>query len=331
MKKENQRLKALYVRDILLRETDENHSVTTKKIIELLEKYGISAERKSVYSDIYALDDAGLIDVMQVEGRSGGFRTLSRDFELAELKMLVDAVQSCRFISKKQCTSLIKKLSKLSSRYEESELSRSVYVYDREEKQSGVLYLIDDIHKGISENSSITFKYTELTPSKKKVERRNGESYRVSPWSLMWREDNYYLIAFDHDFRGIRHYRVDRMEKIKLTGEARRGREEFEKISLAKYYGNVFEMFKGREEMVHFRCDNRFAGAMFDRFGMSLNVTEQGDCFEFYAPIEISVRFFSWVFGFDGALQILSPESVVNEYKEQILRAMQGFEKSSKE
>ncbi len=331
MKKENQRLKTLYVKDILLRETDENHSITTKKIIELLEKYGVSAERKSVYSDIYALDDAGLIDIMQEEGRNGGFRALSRDFDLAELKMLTDAVQSCRFISKKQCTSLIKKLSKLASRYEERELSRSVYVYDREEKQSGVLYLIDVIHKAISENSSITFKYTELTPSKNKVERRNGESYRVSPWSLMWREDNYYLIAFDHDSEGIRHYRVDRMEKIKLSGDTRQGKEEFEKISLAKYYGNVFEMFKGREEIVRFRCENRFAGAMFDRFGMSLNVTECGEYFEFYAPIEISVRFFSWVFGFDGALQILSPENVVSEYKEQILRAMQKLDKKAQD
>ncbi len=331
MKKENQRLKALYVKDILLRETDENHSITTKRIIELLEGYGISAERKSVYNDIYALDDAGLIDVMQEEGRSGGFRALSRDFDLAELKMLVDAVQSCRFISNRQCGSLIKKLSRLSSRYEESELSRSVYVYDREEKESGVLYLIDVIHKAISENSSITFKYTEITPSKKKVERKNGESYRVSPWSLMWREDNYYLIAFDHDSLGIRHYRVDRMEKIKLTGKARQGKSEFEKISLAKYYGNVFEMFKGKEEIVRFRCENRFAGAMFDRFGMSLNVTECGDCFEFYAPVEISVRFFSWVFGFDGALKILSPESVVSEYKEQLSRAIHDFTNGSEE
>lgn len=326
MKKENQKLKTLYVKDILLRETDDEHSISAGKIIEILDSYGVSAERKSIYNDIYALNDAGVIDVVQEEGRNGGFRALSRTFDLAELKMLVDAVQSCRFISKKQCTSLIKKLSSLASRYEETQLSRSIYVYDREETQSGVLYLVDTIHKAISENSSISFKYTEIMPSKKKVRRRNGESYSVSPWSLMWREDNYYLIAYDHDFGEIRHYRVDRMEKISLSGEIRRGKEEFEKISLSKYYSNVFEMFKGKEEIVHFKCLNRFAGVMFDRFGMSLNVKECGDYFEFYAPIEISVRFFSWVFGFDGGLQILSPENVVNEYKKQILKAKETLE-----
>ena len=182
--------------------------------------------------------------------------------------------------------------------------------------------MTDAIHKAISENSSIRFKYTDITPSRQRVERRNGEYYTVSPWSLMWHQENYYLIAFDHLFNEIRHYRVDRMEKLKIEGEIRLGKEEFEKISLAKYYSNVFEMFKGREEMVCFRCDNRFAGAMFDRFGMSLNVTEKGDFFEFYAPIEISVRFFSWVFGFDGGLKILSPQSVVNEYREHIQRAI---------
>ena len=192
----------------------------------------------------------------------------------------------------------------------------------------GLLYLIDDIHRAVSENSSIEFKYTDLTPSKKRVRRKNGESYRVSPWSLMWREDNYYLIAFDHESMQIRHYRVDRMEDIRLSGEKRLGKEEFEKISLAKYYGNVFEMFKGREEIVRFRCKNAFAGAMLDRFGMSLSITECGDFFEFYAPVEISVRFFSWVFGFDGALQILSPENVVCEYKEQLKRSLFQFEKN---
>lgn len=322
MKKEKQKLKPFYVREILLRETDENHAINTQKIIDCLEKYGINAERKSIYSDVTALVDAGLLDIEQTAGRNGGIRVLGREFELAELKMLVDAVQSCRFISKKQCTSLIKKLSHLVSRYEESQLSRSIYVYDREEKKSTVLYLTDIIHKAISDNSVIQFKYTDIVPSKQRVERRNGESYTVSPWSLMWHQDNYYLIAFDHLAGEIRHYRVDRMEKIKITDENRLGKAEFEKISLAKYYSNVFEMFKGREEMVLFRCDNKFAGAMFDRFGMSLNITEKGEFFEFYAPIEISIRFFSWVFGFDGALKILSPQNVVDEYKEHIQKAL---------
>ncbi len=323
MKNENQKLKLLYLRDILMKETDEAHSLSASQLEEKLDRLGIRSERKSIYSDINAMCDAGILDVERTKGKNGGFRVLSRDFELAELKMLVDAVQSSRFISGKQCRELIKKLSALTCVYEEKQLSRSVYIYDREEKKhSNVLYSVDALHNAISANSVITFKYTEMTPSKKRVARKNGESYKVSPWGLIWQDENYYLVAYDHISDEIRHYRVDKMDGIEQTGEKRKGKEEFEAISLADYCSKVFGMFRGKEYNVRFRCKNSLAGAMFDRFGTSLVIEEKGEYFEFYAKVEVSVRFFGWVFGFDGALEILSPQCVLNEYKEQLKRLL---------
>ncbi len=323
MKNENQKLKLLYLKEILMRETDENHSLSAAQLEEKLDRLGIKAERKSIYSDINTMCDAGILDVERTKGKNGGFRVLSRDFELAELKMLVDAVQSSRFISGKQCRELIKKLSALTCVYEEKQLSRSVYIYDREEKKaSNVLYSVDALHNAISENSSITFKYTEMTPSKKRVARRNGESYEVSPWGLIWQDENYYLVAYDHISGEIRHYRVDKMDKIEQTGEKRMGKTEFDAVSLADYCSTVFGMFRGKEYNVHFRCKSSLAGAMFDRFGTSLITEEHGEYFEFYAKVEVSVRFFGWVFGFDGGLEILSPECVLEEYRAQLKRSL---------
>lgn len=326
MKTENQKLRILYLIEILTKYTDEEHLLNSTQIIEKLRAYGIEAERKTVYSDINALVDSGFLDVEHVGGRYGGFHVLSRKFELAELKMLVDAVQASKFITNKQCSSLIKKISDFSSVYDEKKLSRSVYIYDRAtDKTKNAYYMIDSIHCAISENRSILFQYTEMTPSKERYKRHNGDFYAVSPYALIWRDENYYLVAFHHDSGTIRHYRVDKMENIKVTENAREGAEEFEKVSLSKYSSNVFEMFLGKEYMVHFRCDNSLSGAMFDRFGDDLRIEEYGDYFEFYAPVHISVRFFGWVFGFDGGLKILSPENVVKEYRKQIEKVINSI------
>ncbi len=325
MKTEGRKLKALHIQEILLSETDSEHSLNASEIIERLEKRGISAERKSVYSDIEALCNEGFIDVISDGGRSG-YHIASRKFELAELKMLVDAVQSCRFISKKQCASLIKKLSSLASIHEASGLSRGVYIYDRSENTEGnIFYKVDKIHEAISEDRALEFVYTELLPNKTKHKKKNGKAYNISPFSLIWQEENYYLVGFDHDINLIRHYRVDRMERISVLNEKRIGTEAFEKVNLSSYCRSVFGMFGGDVVSVKFRAKNKLSGAVFDRFGYSLPVKYDGDYFEFYASVVPSIRFFGWVFGFDGALTLISPENVVNDYKAQIKRVENSF------
>lgn len=319
MKTENQKLRIIYLIDILTKYTDEDHLLNSTQIIEKLKAYGIEAERKTVYSDINALIDGGILDIEQVGGRHGGVHVLSRKFELPELKMLVDAVQSSKFITKKQCTTLIKKISEFASIYDNKKLSRSVYIYDRAtDPAKNAYYMIDSLHAAISENRSILFQYTEMTPKKEKYKRHNGEFYAVSPYALLWRDEYYYLVAYHHASKTIRHYRVDKMENIIITDSLREGTDVFDNAALAKYSSNVFEMFGGDEYVVHFKCDSKLAGAMFDRFGSDLKTFGQGECFEFYAPVQISVRFFGWVFGFAGGLQILEPENVVDEYRKQI-------------
>ncbi len=326
MRNENQKLKIIYLIEILTKYTDENHTLNASQIIEKLNAYGVQAERKSIYSDIALLSYSGILDVEQISGRNGGFHVLSRKFELAELKMLADAVQASKFITNKQCTSLIKKLSDFISVYDEKKLSRSVYIYDRvQDKDKNAYYLIDSIHYAISENKAIRFQYAEYSPSKKRVKRHDGELYEVSPYALMWRDEYYYMVAYNHKTDSIRHYRVDKMEEIQICDTARSGEEVFDKISLSGYSSNVFEMFGGKEYMVHFKCENRLAGAMFDRFGTDIHTEEFDGYFEFYAPVQISVRFFGWVFGFAGGLRILSPENVVNEYKEQLKKVVDSF------
>ncbi len=320
MKDKGRKLKALHIRDVLLKHTDSEHAMNACEIIEKLEARGISAERKSVYSDIEALCAEGFLDVVS-EGRRSGYKVASREFELAELKMLVDAVQSCRFISTSQCGELISKLSGMSSVYDAGKLSRGVYIYDREnDSDSKVFYKIDAIHEAISEDCVLKFNYTTVTPERKKLVKKNGKSYEVSPFSLIWQEENYYLIAYDHTLSAIRHYRVDRMENVEKLPQKRIGHRAFEEKNLAKYCSTVFEMFGGDEVIVRFRAEKQLAGAVFDRFGYGLTVKLDGDYFEFYAPVVPSVRFFGWVFGFDGALTLLSPENVVDSYIEQIER-----------
>lgn len=319
MKTENQKLRIIYLIEILTKYTDEKHYLNATQIMGKLKEYGIDAERKTVYADINALEENNILDIDRMGGRNGGFRVLNRNFELAELKMLVDAVQASKFISNKQCTGLIKKISEFANVYDEKKLSRSVYVYDRiSDTSKNAYYMIDSIHEAISENRSITFQYIQISPQKKREKRHDGKMYSVSPFALIWRDEFYYLIAYDHEHTCIRHYRVDKMENISIDDTPRLGKNVFEKLSLSSYSSNVFEMFGGKEYNVHFSCKNELAGAMIDRFGSDITFYNKGDHFEFYAPVQTSVRFFGWVFGFNGELTILSPENVVNEYKLQL-------------
>lgn len=330
MKGENQKLKLIYLIEILTKYTDEEHLLNATEIIAKLHSYGIDAERKSVYSDIKLLVDNKILDIEQVSGRYGGFHVLNRKFELAELKLLVDAVQASKFITNKQCAELIKKIADFSSVYDENKLSRSVYIYDRASENSrNTFYAIDTIHTAISENKAISFKYSYMKPDGKREMKHDGTEYNVSPYALLWRDENYYLVAFDHHAKCMRHYRVDRTENIRVTDEIRIGREAFEAVSLSNYSSNVFEMFGGDEYIVHFECDSSLAGAMFDRFGSSLRTSPKGDKFEFYAPIQESVRFYGWVFGFEGKLKILSPQHIVDGYLNQIKKVAQSYDLKS--
>ena len=310
----SQKLKILYLMKILLERTDEDHALTMSELISALEEQGISAERKSLYADIDALREFG-VDVEVKRGKTVGYYVASRLFELPELKLLVDAVQSSRFITRKKSGELIQKLSGMASIYEAMQLRRQVYVANRIKTQNeSIYYNIDAIHSSILKNCRITFQYFDWTPDKTRRLRHDGMWYSVSPWSLTWDDENYYLIAYDSACGAIRHYRVDKMQKITPVQQMRDGREVFEDFDMAVYSRQIFGMYSGEACNVRIRCDNELAGVVIDRFGQEVTILSNTDTyFEFSAKVMVSPTFFAWVLGFGGRMKIISPDSVAEE------------------
>ncbi len=235
-KSSNQKLKLLYLIKILSEQTDDNHSITLHGIQSALNAYDINAERKSLYDDIEALRNYGIDVIGEAKGKSYEYHIGERQFELAELKLLVDAVQASKFITVKKSSQLIKKLEGLTSIHEARQLQRQVYVADRiKTMNESIYYNVDILHNAISRNIKIRFQYTQWTVSKELEMKKNGELYEVSPWALSWDNENYYLVAFDSAAAIIKHYRVDKMMKLTLTDEKREGRDYFEQFHIAAY------------------------------------------------------------------------------------------------
>ena len=299
-----------------MRESDENHLISTAQIIEELSHYGISAERKSIYDDIEALIYFGL-DIIQVKGRQGGYYLGERDFELPELKLLVDSVQSSKFITQDKTYDLIKKIENLASVYDGQLLQRQVYIQNRVKSMNeSVYYAVDAISDAITQNNQITFKYFEFNIQKERVYKHNGQLYKVSPFALVWDNENYYMLAWDSTVEKIKHYRVDKMYGVSMTDDKREGTEAFEKTDMSSYTKSVFGMFGGNEEKVRFRFANRLAGVVIDRFGRDTMIMKDGDeHFTVSVNVVISEPFLAWVFGFGEDAEILSPESAREEMK----------------
>ena len=315
-KSANQKLKLLYIARLLMRKSDENHLISTAQIIEELSHYGISAERKSIYDDIESLRYFGL-DIIQVKGRQGGYYLGERDFELPELKLLVDSVQSSKFITQDKTYDLIKKIENLASVYDGQLLQRQVYIQNRVKSMNeSVYYAVDAISDAITQNNQITFKYFEFNLKKERVYKHNGQLYKVSPFALVWDNENYYMLAWDSAVEKIKHYRVDKMYGVSMTDEKREGTEAFEKTDMSAYTKSVFGMFGGKEERVKLRFANRLAGVVIDRFGRGTMIIKDGDeHFTVSVNVVISQPFLAWVFGFGADAEILSPESARVEMK----------------
>ena len=309
----SQKLKLLYVMRYLVRSSDEAHPVTVQQIIDFLGGEGIPAERKSIYDDVEALRRFGL-DILQVKiGRQSGYYVGSREFELPELKLLVDSVQSSKFITHKKTLSLIRKIESLASVYEAQLLSRQVYVKNRiKTMNESIYYNVDEIHTGIARDRQIRFRYFDYTVQKERRFRRDGGYYVVSPFALTWDDENYYLVAYDSTAAMIKHFRVDKMLDIGILDEPRDGRESFAALDMAEYAKKVFGMFSGREERVRMRFDNQLVGAVLDRLGREAMLVPDGEShFTVTAQVEVSPQFFAWVSGFGRLAQILGPDYVV--------------------
>lgn len=325
-KSEGQKVKILYILKMLEEYTDEAHPMTTAEIIKRLEGEGISCERKTVYNDIAQLIDFGY-DIIQVSNRKGGgYYLASREFELAELKLLVDVVQSSRFITPKKSRELIRKLEKMAGKYDAGKLQRQVYVAGRiKTENESIYYNIDNIHRAIQEDRQIRFTYLEWNLKKELVKR--GEPRKVSPWALIWRDENYYLAAYEAESGILKHYRVDKMGSVEVLDAGREGLEQFEKMDLAAYTNRTFGMYSGEEEMVTLSFPNRLVGVVLDRFGKETDLRPLSDeTFRIRAKVAVSGQFFGWLAGIGPEAVIESPVQVRDRYKQWLLKIINGKE-----
>ena len=312
-KSANQKRKLIYLLRYLERSSDEEHPVRLQDMQEELGRYGISVERKTLYSDLEALRECGY-EIMQA---GGAYWLAERSFELAELKLLVDSVQASRFITRKKSGELIGKLEALTSVGEARQLQRQVYVLNRVKTMNeSIYYNVDGIHAAIARGRQIRFRYFDYDIRKEKVYRRGGGDYQVSPFALTWAEENYYLVAYSGEAKQLRHYRVDRMSDLRETGEPVEGGDVFRPDDIARYTTRVFGMFRGEEKELRLRFRRHLTGAVLDRFGQDIILVPDGEeHFTFSVLVAVSPQFYGWLCGFGGEGAIVSPPDAAEDFR----------------
>ena len=312
MKLSHQKLKMMYLAKILMEKTDEEHTITVPEMISELAKLGISAERKSIYDDLEYLQLFGL-DICSNKTRTTNYYIASRDFELPELKLLVDSVQASKFITRKKSMELISKIEKLTSHENAKKLQRQVFITNRVKTlNEQIYYNVDKIHDAIAANKQIIFKYFDVDVNKKKVYRKNGDLYTESPVSLTWDDENYYLITYKEKYDNYTHYRVDKMELIELTEDDRILAEK--PFDLSAYSKTMFQMFNGEETDVSIKFENELVGVIYDRFGADVPIVKSDEKhFICHVKVAVSPHFLSWIISFGNRAEILSPDTVVEQ------------------
>ena len=294
---------------ILTEQTDEEHCLTVPQIISQLAKAGISAERKSIYDDLEYLRLFGM-DICMKKTKNTGYFVASRDFELPELKLLVDSVQASKFITHKKSMELIAKIEKLTSHENAKKLQRQVFVTNRVKTvNEKIYYNVDKIHEAIADNKQITFRYFKLDVNREKIYRKDGNFYTESPVALSWDDENYYLITYKEKYNSYTHYRVDKMEAITITEQNRvLGEKPFD---LSDYSKTMFQMFGGEETDVTIQFESHLASVVFDRFGTDIHIRKtDGNHFICKLKVAVSPQFLSWVMSFGNKAEVISPTSV---------------------
>lgn len=326
-KGENQKLKMLYLVKIFCEETDDLHALTMPQIVAKLAGYGVNADRKTLYEDFKLLREFGIDIIAEKSGHSHYYHIGSRDFELPELKLLVDSVQSAKFITDRKSQQLIKKLEALVSKYEGSKLHRQVLISGRiKTMNESIYYNVDKIHEAIGSNRQIRFKYFDYNLKKEMVARYDGRWYQFSPWALMWDDERYYLVGYDAKHESIIHYRVDKMTEIGIVDEPREGQESFKKFNIAHYTNTLFGMYAGDETKVTLEAANNMINVLIDRFGKDIIIAPVDDeHFRTTVTVAVSRQFLGWIMSLDGDVRIVAPGSVVDRMKEMINQLQEQY------
>ena len=326
-KNENQKLKLIRLLEILLENTDEEVGITMADIIARLADLGIRAERKSIYDDFLALDSLGF-EVIKLDTRPVSYTLAERVFEFAELKMLVDAIQSSRFITAEQSRKLITKLEVFAGARRKAELSRAVVVEDRVKTVNRAsLYSIDCIHAAINGGKRLSFTYFDYGRDKRQVLRHGGAPYDVAPKALLWSDDNYYLVAYDESDGVTKNFRVDKMLKTTITDKTPSEKALSATVDPATYSRRIFGMYGGEDTLVTLEFDERLVGAVIDRFGKDISIIPTGDRLRTAVRVMVSPTFFSWVFSFGGGISIASPDKVREGYRTRLKDSLKEYGK----
>lgn len=316
----NQKFKFTYLMEIMQAKTDDEHSLTMPQIMDELEKYDVTAERKSIYADFADMTEKFGVEVIKEQiGRETYYHVGSRKFELAEVKLLIDAIQSSKFITQTKSRELITKIKSFVSEHQAKQLQRQVYINDRVKAMNeSVYYNVDYIHTAINENKKIKFKYYRWDVNKKLVPRHDGDWFIVSPWALTWDDENYYMVAYDNLDNKIKHYRVDKMMRISVEEDMRAGKEQFKNFDMAEYSKATFGMYQGTKTLVKIQFANPMVGVFIDRFGKDITIRKVDDEHsEINVNVNVSPQFFGWIFSLGKDVKVAGPSEVVEEMKKE--------------
>ncbi len=318
----NQKLKLMYLADIFRRRTDEEHMLTLPEITTLLQENGIEVERKTLYADFEELRKYGLDIRKEKIGNYSYYHLCSRDFETAELKLIIDAIESAKFITERKSRELIKKVETLASDFDASDLNRQVLIAGRVKSMNESVYInVDQIHRAINGKKQIRFQYSRWNMKKQLEKRHGGDYFQVTPWALMWDDENYYLVAYDPLSDMIKHYRVDKMSGIQEVDEKPAGKKLFQSLNTADYAKQHFGMFTGELKEVELLVNNELIGVMIDRFGKKLRVIPVDEThFRTSVKVAVSPQFIGWIFSLEDKIKIIGPSDVVAKIAKTIRR-----------
>ena len=315
----------LLVQKLLYENTDEQHPLTTFEILEYLQDKGIVTNRKTLKGDIDLMVESGM-DIITVQSKPNKYFWGAREFEQAELKLLVDAVSSSRFITQRKSRIITKKIMSLSSINGREELKRNIYAAGRiKADNESFLYIVDTVNEAITRKRKISFQYTDYTPEKKKILKNDGEVYILSPYALFWNDDYYYAVGYSDKHKNVSSFRVDRICNIRMSDE--KSVREPDDFSLERYSRQIFEMYDGDTVRVKLECRNELMRYVIDRFGEDV-ATEIATEKTFYAypEVALSPNFYSWLFTFAGEIRIIAPERAKEEYLNKVRAAAEGFD-----
>ena len=322
------KMKMLHLIRIFSQETDDEHALTLQEIIAKLAAVNITADRKTLYTDFEDLRQFGFDIITQQRDRTTYYHLGERDFELPELKLLVDSVQAAKFITTRKSQELIRKLERYTSVYQAAQLNRQVYISGRVKAMNeSIYYNIDRLHSAINAGVQIRFQYGQWNLNKEMELRRGGDWYQVSPWALTWDDEKYYLVAYDADADMIKHYRVDKMLRIKALDEPRKGQKAFVAFDMALYSKSVFGMFTGEETTVTLEAENHMVGVIIDRFGKDISITPVSDT-HFQATVNViaSPQFLGWIVALGKSIRIVAPDALVERMREEIHRLSEQYD-----